>query len=121
MDGNAHTEAHCIQKILVEENHAGRERNPRTAATGVSFAFQPLLCKNAGYVHDIESWMQSCLWRLRLFGSDIDGGQRGVGLRNPWALARQSGLLLDVTHRGGWTLVRKELLQAERARPCEIP
>jgi hypothetical protein len=65
--------------------------------------------------------MQCCLWRLRLLGSDIDGGQDGAGLRNPWALARKSGLLLDVTHGSGSTLVSKELLQAERSRPCEIP
>ena len=65
--------------------------------------------------------MQSCLWRLRLLGGDIDGGQEGAGLRNSWALARESGLLLDVAHVEGTGLLGEELLQAERSWPCEIP
>ena len=58
--------------------------------------------------------MQSCLWRLRLLASDIDGGQGGVGLRNSWALARESGLL-DVVHVDETRLVGEELLQGERS------
>ena len=65
--------------------------------------------------------MQSCLWRLRLLGGDIDGGKDGAGLRNSRTLARESGLLLDVAHCDRTGLLGEELLQVERSWPYEIP
>jgi hypothetical protein len=42
-DSESLTEAHCVQKVLVEKNDAGRKGNPGAAATCVSICYSNCL------------------------------------------------------------------------------